>query len=712
MKVRLMHADRDFDPGAALPGNEPDLAADLELGILLDAMADGDKFLYEVARRGLYSGLGATAEVSYRQQVLADCVAQPEVVRELYDLAIEAIEAERHVYAFLFRASPDTILARSRQVMALYLASLHRLASLAVKHAPAFRSAGFTRFFEGIASELTDGYLAEVESRLAELEFKRGTLMSARLGRGSKAAGHVLRRHPPVRGWRERLTGRSRDSYSFTIPERDEAGARALSELTSRAVNETANSLAQSADHVKDYFQLLRAELAFYLGCLNLRVKLVARGQPVCYPVPGAVGTGRFAARGLYDASLALTLDGPVTGNGMAADGRQLIMITGANQGGKSTFLRSVGQAQLMLEAGMFVPAAELSASISTGVFTHYKREEDAAMERGKLDEELDRMSVIADQIEPGGLLLCNESFASTNEREGSQIAREIIRAMTEAGIRIVYVTHLYDLADSLHASDGNHALFLRAEREPDGGRTYRLPAGPPLPTSYGADLYRQVFGALRLGGECGRGEGARGVHGAAHRVRPAQVAQVGEREQRVGADHHGQVAPELREAGRIEPARRGRERGVDQAEPVPGPPRGTRGPGDRAGDHRADRALVGKHAVEQQPRRVADPLDRIRAVRDRRERLTRVRPGALVGLEQERDQIGKVPVGGRLGDERRLRHRRHRDLRAGSGQLMDRLHDGGTGTCLLVHPGSHRPIVLARSRSRQVHSRYERRLA
>jgi hypothetical protein len=500
VKVHLLYADRDFDPGAALPANEPDLASDLQLGVLLDAMAAGDKFLHEVARRGLHTGLRTPAEVIYRQHVLADCVAQPGVVRDLYDLAVESAEAERHVFAFLFRASPDTILSRSRQVMVLYRSSLHRLADLAAARAADFHSEGFTRFFEIIASELTGDYLAEMESRLAELEFKRGTLMSARLGEGGKGTGYVLRRHPPGRNWRDRLRSRNSASYSFTIPDRDEAGARALTELTSRAVNETANSLAQSADHVKGYFEVLRAELGFYLGCLSLRERLVARGQPVCYPVPAAVGSERFDAQGLYDASLALTVDGPVTGNDVAAGGRRLIMITGANQGGKSTFLRAVGQAQLMLQAGMFVPAVELTGSVCTGVFTHYKREEDAAMERGKLDEELDRMSAIIDRIKPGGLLLCNESFASTNEREGSQIAREIIRAMTEADIRIVFVTHMYDLAESIYDRGGDRVLFLRAERDADGSRPHCLAEAAPLPTSYGEDLYRQIFAVERGG--------------------------------------------------------------------------------------------------------------------------------------------------------------------------------------------------------------------
>lgn len=105
-------------------------------------------------------------------------------------------------------------------------------------------------------------------------------------------------------------------------------------------------------------------------------------------------------------------------------------------------------------------------------------------------------MSVIADLIGPGALLLCNESFASTNEREGSQLAREIIRALTEHGVRIVFVTHLYDLAGSIHDHGDDRVLFLRAQRAPDGSRTYRLCEAAPLPTSYGEDLYRETFGA------------------------------------------------------------------------------------------------------------------------------------------------------------------------------------------------------------------------
>ena len=500
MKAFLMYPDRDFELERALPPNEADLSSDLELGTLLQAMAGGDKFLLDVARHGLHSGLASAVEIVYRQHVLADCVAQPGVVRDLYDVTVAAITGERHLFGWTMRDSPDSILYRARQVMQLYLDMFRRLRGIADAQAASFGSEGFTRFFAMLTEELADGYLAEVETQLGELAFRRGTLISARLGPGAKGTGYVLRRHPE-QGWRDRMPGLNKPGYTFYVPERDESGMRALSDLTSRGVNSTSSALAQSADHVRSFFEMLRAELGFYLSCLNLRDRLTAKGGPVCFPdpaspVPADAGHARLSARGLYDAALALSLDdGQAVGNDLDADGRQLIMITGANQGGKSTFLRSAGQAHLMMQAGMFVPASSFAASISTAVFTHFKREEDVTMEMGKLDEELDRMSVIADQITPGCLLLCNESFASTNEREGSEIARQVIRALTEAGIRIIFVTHLYDLAERYYAQHDPATLFLRAERQPDGRRTFRLPAGEPLPTSYGEDLYQQVFG-------------------------------------------------------------------------------------------------------------------------------------------------------------------------------------------------------------------------
>ena len=144
----------------------------------------------------------------------------------------------------------------------------------------------------------------------------------------------------------------------------------------------------------------------------------------------------------------------------------------------------------------MFVCAQAFTAERCNGLFTHYKREEDASLTSGKLDEELARLSDIADWIHPGGLLLSNESFASTNEREGSELARQAVEALRERGIKVVAVTHLFDFAHRLAARQRPDTLFLRAERQDDGSRTFKLVPGEPLSTSFGQDLYQQVFGA------------------------------------------------------------------------------------------------------------------------------------------------------------------------------------------------------------------------
>ncbi len=530
MKVFLLHRDQDFDvkpvlrdevydamtsgnlfavtnarrnlerarkPGAsAAPTTVDVLTQDLELTTLWNAMAAGDEFLFEMAKRGILSSLRDPEAIAYRQQVLEDCFAHPAIIRQIYALAIEALESERRAGSLWHSDRPGTILHRSVEVLKRHVDVLKRLRQIAGEEAASFRSEGFTRFFAMLTDELSDEYLQTLDQHLRELEFKRGVLESAELAKGNKGRRYTVRRSPQQR-WSERLPfGNRARNYSFTIPPRDENGFRALEEIRGRGINQVANAVAQSADHVKSFFAMLRLELAFYLGCLNLRERLDHKGEPTCFPEPLVDGQLALAAHGIYDVCLSLHVEDRVVGNDVDADGKSLVIVTGANQGGKSTFLRSLGLAHLMMQSGMFVAARSFRAGVCAGVLTHYKREEDATMRSGKLDEELSRMSDIADEITSHALLLCNESFASTNEREGSEIARQVVRAMLDRRIRVVFVTHMYDLAHAFHAEQLDTALFLRAEREPDGRRTFKLLEREPLRTSYGEDSYRRIFGA------------------------------------------------------------------------------------------------------------------------------------------------------------------------------------------------------------------------
>jgi hypothetical protein len=488
---------RQREPASPLAptGNDAVLTQDLELETLWNAMAAGDEYVFEMAKRAVLSSLTDPDAIVYRQRVLADCLEHPEIIRQLYQLAVEGLENERAVGGLWPSAGPDQILSRSVRVLNLHVGVLRRLRQVAGQQSASFRSEGFTRFFAMLGDELADDYLKTVEQHLRDLEFKRGVFESAELAKGFKGRRYVVRT-PREQHWTERLPfGNRAQGYSFTIPPRDESGFKSLEEIRGRGLNLVANSVAQSADHVKSFFSMLRLELAFYLGCLNLHDRLTGKGEPVCFPEPLAAGQLALTAQGVYDVSLTLHLEDRTVGNEVNADGKSLVMITGANQGGKSTLLRSLGLAHLMMQAGMFAGARSFRAGVCTGVFTHYKREEDSSMESGKLDEELSRMSAIAGQITRHSILLCNESFASTNEREGSEIARQVVKAMLRKQIKVFFVTHMYDLAHGFYAQQLGTALFLRAERQPDGRRTFRLTEGEPLPTSYGQDSYRHIFG-------------------------------------------------------------------------------------------------------------------------------------------------------------------------------------------------------------------------
>lgn len=504
MNVFLMHPDRDFKVEyieqrfkrvRPISATEATLIQDLELNTLWNVMAKKDEFLFDVAQQAIFSSLDSPDAIRYRQEILKDCLRYPEIVRQMYRIPLQAIENKHKHWMGIFTSNPSAVLSSALDMLGMFVSLLKMLRQIADENIGQFESRGFQRFFSMIQQELSDEYFSVVEDHLKELSFRGGILLSAELGPGNEAKNYLLRMtNHTGEPWVKRVFARKSPIYAFYLHPRDDAGARALGELRDRGVNLVANAVAQSSDHIDSFFTTLRLELAFYMGCLNLSETLAGLGVPITFPDPVPANERRLSFTDMYDISLALTMNQKVVGNDVMADGKDLTMITGANQGGKSTFLRSVGLAQLMMQCGMFVPAESFSANLCNGLFTHYKREEDTSMKSGKFDEELSRMSVIVDQIKPNAMILFNESFAATNEREGSEIASQIVRALLEKRVKVFYVTHLYTLAHRFHSSGMQNAIFLRADRKEDGERTFKLIEGQPLKTSFGEDLYQKIF--------------------------------------------------------------------------------------------------------------------------------------------------------------------------------------------------------------------------
>ena len=495
MKVHLLFQNKDYDPKNEISPQEQAVCEDLELDTLVSAMSGDDEFLATTIRPLLYCSLLHEEEILYRQEILRDSLTHASLVQELYSLAVAGWENKAAQDYMIFGHSPTMLLERAVLELEGELPILASLRDLAEKSLPVMKTPGWQTFFQMLQQELTREYLQGLQKLLQELHFPQGLLVRVHPGIKLTAEAHTVCQIPdtPSEGWFKKLRKRFRPTkrFSIVLAERDESGHQILSEMLNTAVAGTAATVAACQEHVRAFFASLRTELAFYLGCLRLAKRLNEKGIALSFPILDPAVN--FSCQELSNITLALRMTtSPVT-NTINAETYPLVMITGANQGGKTTFLRSLGQARIMMGCGMFVAAAYFRGEIGR-IFTHFRREEDQQMKSGKFDEELQRMNDLIDCLHAGDLLLLNESSAATNEREGSAIALEILQALYSCGIKVAFVTHFYALAHTLQQSE-QPILFLRAGCRPDGKRTFAMETGKAMRTSFGMHIYHNVFG-------------------------------------------------------------------------------------------------------------------------------------------------------------------------------------------------------------------------
>jgi len=497
MQIRLMFRDRDFKSGTITAYGKELLMSDLETGRIISAAAKGDDIVKTAFESALYSPLLKVEEIEYRQAVLRDARAHEETIRSMYQIVDETIRKQNGAFR-VFSASNANELGKAMRsafrialnFLAAFLPSLVPLRHIADKQIKHFESEGFRNLFATLSRELDDKYLKLVKEKLGEIEGNDNeAIVSAKLGHYMNGVDYVFRKleKSDRRAWKV--------VPAYTLSERDATmgGVNDLDNRIGRALGEVANTLAQSAKNIESFFILLREELAFYIGCLNLESELKTLGYPICIPKILPIGDRKRTIKSVHDVALILGKKTKVIPNDLVSDGTELFVITGANQGGKSTYLRSLGQAMLMAQCGMGVAAESCSMPLRASLFTHFRREEDSRMKSGKLDEELTRLGRALDYIKPDGTVMFNESFASTNEREGSEILRQITRAFRENGIEVFAVTHLYDYAETYE--NDPKTRYLKAERREDGVRTFKIIDGKPEITAYGEDIYREIFG-------------------------------------------------------------------------------------------------------------------------------------------------------------------------------------------------------------------------
>jgi hypothetical protein len=233
-------------------------------------------------------------------------------------------------------------------------------------------------------------------------------------------------------------------------------------------------------------------EIQFYLGYLAFIAPMKAAGLQFCYPRVSAEEKETDVA-GAFDLALAAKLaprfpDVVVNDFGLSGPER-IIVVTGPNHGGKTTFARMVGQLNYLASLGYPVPARSARLSLPDQIFTHFEREEDLATLRGKLADELARIRDALAAATGRSLFVMNESFASTTLRDATFIGERVLAQMTELGLLGVYVTFIDELTSSTAACV---SMVGTVNPEDPAERTYKLVRKPADGLAYASAIARK----------------------------------------------------------------------------------------------------------------------------------------------------------------------------------------------------------------------------
>jgi len=233
-------------------------------------------------------------------------------------------------------------------------------------------------------------------------------------------------------------------------------------------------------------------EIQFYVAWLEFAANIAKVGLNFCYP--------RFSrpereirVRQSFDLALAVQLQrehaAPVCNDFHLSGSEQIIVVTGPNQAGKTTFARSIGQLHYFASLGCPVAAEDAQLCLGAGIFTHFEREENAAALQGKLQDDLIRIHRILNSATPESIIIINEIFASTTLKDALFLSRKIATSIMQLGAVCVWVTFLDELAGL-----GDRTVSMAAEVLPENTelRTFRIVRRPADGLAYALSLARK----------------------------------------------------------------------------------------------------------------------------------------------------------------------------------------------------------------------------
>ncbi len=384
----------------------------------------------------------------FRHAVLGELDRSPTLEAELVELHREL----RRLRTLMVKPAPDGAAegtARRIQILSSIRLVIDRMAL-------GFGGArsGLSRLGELGAARRADLAFARLVDLLDHDRLRATVSIELRLGGDGKVRDMIIARihedtknryhRTPGQRWWEKLTLFVR-GYRFSE-----------AELVDRWIDAV---YAEHAALLPGFLQLI-GHVEWYLAALALRDQARERGLAVCLPV-FADEPGEHAFTALWNPLLAAQGVRPVPCDLVRGQPGVTTIVTGPNSGGKTRLLQSIGLAQLLAQAGGFVPAASARMRAVPYLFCSLVQEERYDQSEGRLGTELMRIRHMFERAPPGSLLIIDELCSGTNPSEGEEIFMLVLALFDELEPETFVTTHFLDFAQRL-SSDASTALRLR----------------------------------------------------------------------------------------------------------------------------------------------------------------------------------------------------------------------------------------------------------
>lgn len=232
----------------------------------------------------------------------------------------------------------------------------------------------------------------------------------------------------------------------------------------------------------------LEQEVQYYLAFWRFEEKMKEQGFDFC--APDRCGSREMEAEGLYD--LALACANCIRGRAVVSndfiyrEGERFFVVGGPNQGGKTTFARSLGQLVYFAGMGLDVPAADANVPYFAALLTHFSAEESLGSGKGKLKEELMRLAPMMEEQAEGAFVIINELFTTAAHYDGCIMGKRVLSHFIKKGCMGVYVTHLKELGNAV---EGVTALTAMLDGSRERKRTYKISREKPGDVGYAEDI-------------------------------------------------------------------------------------------------------------------------------------------------------------------------------------------------------------------------------